>query len=379
MTTIEEARNYFPYIKTGLVYFNHAAVGPISTLVKSKLDEYLLQRSETVVENYFETIPQVKSAKEKIARLVNSDVNSIGWTDNVSNAMNIIAQGLDWKYGDQIILNDIEFPANVYPFLNLKNIGVEIFFAKSENWKVDLPEIEKLVTSKTRLISISMVQFLSGYRADIKAIGDFCKSKNIIFCVDGIQAAGNVNINLRNYSVDFFAGGTQKWLMGLQGLSYFYISKNLFDKIIPKNIGWTSVKNAWHFLDYKLDLLDNADRFQNGTNSRIAMIAIDESLNLFEQIGYTQIENKILENSTYFIQKLTDNGLNPILKNIEMKNIAGIVSLKIDNTENIMRNLKERKIACSLREGLIRFSPHFYNTKDEINYVVDELTKQISV
>ncbi len=379
MTTIEEARNYFPYIKTGLVYFNHAAVGPISTLVKSKLDEYLLQRSETVVENYFETIPQVKSAKEKIARLVNSDVNSIGWTDNVSNAMNIIAQGLDWKYGDQIILNDIEFPANVYPFLNLKNIGVEIFFAKSENWKVDLPEIEKLVTSKTRLISISMVQFLSGYRADIKAIGDFCQSKNIIFCVDGIQAAGNVNINLRYYSVDFFAGGTQKWLMGLQGLSYFYISKNLFDKIIPKNIGWTSVKNAWHFLDYKLDLLDNADRFQNGTNSRIAMIAIDESLNLFEQIGYTQIENKILENSTYFIQKLTDNGLNPILKNIEMKNIAGIVSLKIDNTENIMRNLKERKIACSLREGLIRFSPHFYNTKDEINYVVDELTKQISV
>ncbi|MBK7980542.1 MAG: aminotransferase class V-fold PLP-dependent enzyme [Ignavibacteriae bacterium] len=379
MTTIEEARNYFPYIKTGLVYFNHAAVGPISTLVKSKLDEYLLQRSETVVENYFETIPQVKSAKEKIARLVNSDVNSIGWTDNVSNAMNIIAQGLDWKYGDQIILNDIEFPANVYPFLNLKNIGVEILFAKSENWKVDLPEIEKLVTSKTRLISISMVQFLSGYRADIKAIGDYCKSKNIIFCVDGIQAAGNVNINLRNYSVDFFAGGTQKWLMGLQGLSYFYISKNLFDKIIPKNIGWTSVKNAWHFLDYKLDLLDNADRFQNGTNSRIAMIAIDESLNLFEKIGYAQIENKILENSTYFIQKLTDNGLNPILKNIEMKNIAGIVSLKINNTENIMRNLKERKIACSLREGLIRFSPHFYNTKDEINYVVDELTKQISV
>lgn len=379
MTTIEEARNYFPYIKTGLVYFNHAAVGPISTLVKSKLDEYLLQRSETVVENYFETIPQVKSAKEKIARLVNSDVNSIGWTDNVSNAMNIIAQGLDWKYGDQIILNDIEFPANVYPFLNLKNIGVEILFAKSENWKVDLPEIEKLVTSKTRLISISMVQFLSGYRADIKAIGDYCKSKNIIFCVDGIQAAGNVNINLRYYSVDFFAGGTQKWLMGLQGLSYFYISKNLFDKIIPKNIGWTSVKNAWHFLDYKLDLLDNADRFQNGTNSRIAMIAIDESLNLFEKIGYAQIENKILENSTYFIQKLTDNGLNPILKNIEMKNIAGIVSLKINNTENIMRNLKERKIACSLREGLIRFSPHFYNTKDEINYVVDELTKQISV
>lgn len=375
MNKFEETRKYFPYIKNGLTYFNHAAVGPISSLVKEKLDDYLNQRSETIVENYFETIPQVKSAKEKISRLLNVDENFVGWTDNVSNAMNIVAQGLDWKSGDQIILNDIEFPANVYPFLNLKNIGVEIIFAKSENWKVDIPQIEKLVTPRTKLISISLVQFLSGYKADIKAIGDFCKLKNIIFCVDGIQAAGNVNINLQNVHVDFFAGGTQKWLMALQGLSYFYISQKLFEKISPKYIGWTSVKNAWNFLDYNLDLLDNAERFQNGTNSRIGMIAIDASLNLFEEIGYAEIEKQILENSIYLIEKLSEEGFNPILKNSDKKNIAGIVSFKHDNAEFIFKSLKERKILCSLREGLIRLSPHFYNTKEEINFFVDELTQ----
>ncbi|MFZ1291746.1 MAG: aminotransferase class V-fold PLP-dependent enzyme [Melioribacteraceae bacterium] len=375
MNKFEAARNYFPYLKTGLTYFNHAAVGPISSLVKEKLDEYLLQRSETIIENYFETIPQVKSAKEKVSRLLNVNEKSFGWTDNVSNAMNIVAQGIDWKSGDQIILNDIEFPANVYPFLNLKNIGVEILFAKSENWKVDLPQIEKLVTPRTKLISISLVQFLSGYRTDIKAIGDFCKSKNIVFCVDGIQAAGAVHIDINNYNIDFFAGGTQKWLMGLQGLSYFYISQNLFEKISPKYIGWTSVKNAWNFLDYKLDLIENAERFQNGTNSRIGMIAIDSSLNLFEEIGYENIENKILDNSIYFIEKLCEEGFNPILNNVERKNIAGIVSFKHDKAEFIFKSLKERKILCSLREGLLRFSPHFYNTKDEINFVVNELIK----
>ncbi|MBK8945061.1 MAG: aminotransferase class V-fold PLP-dependent enzyme [Ignavibacteriae bacterium] len=375
MTEFEETRKYFPYIKNGLTYFNHAAVGPISSLVKEKLDEYLIQRSETIVENYFETIPQVQSAKEKISRLLNVDVNFLGWSDSVSNAMNIVAQGLDWKSGDQIILNDIEFPANVYPFLNLKNIGVEILFAKSENWIVDLPQIENLVSSKTKLISISMVQFLSGYKADIKAIGEFCNKKNIIFCVDGIQAAGNTKIDLQNVNVDFFAGGTQKWLMGLQGLSYFYISPKLFDKISPQYIGWTSVKNAWHFLDYNLELLDNAERFQNGTNSRISMIAIDESLSLFEKIGYVEIEKQILDNSIYFIQQLSEKGFDTILSNIDKKNIAGIVSIKHEKAEYILKILKERKIACSLREGLIRFSPHFYNTQDEINFVVNELSK----
>jgi selenocysteine lyase/cysteine desulfurase len=171
MITCEESRKFFPYLNTGLKYFNHASIGPLSSRVKEKIDEYILQRSEIFVENYFETLPQANSAKKRIAKLLNVEKKDIAWTDSVSNALNLLAQGLQWKRGDQIVLNDLEFPSNVYPFLNLREKGVEILFAKSENGKVDLPEIEKIITPRTKLISISMVQFLTGYRADLKQIG----------------------------------------------------------------------------------------------------------------------------------------------------------------------------------------------------------------
>jgi selenocysteine lyase/cysteine desulfurase len=373
--TCEQTRKYFPYLNNGLLYFNHAAVGPISLRVREKLHDYIYQRSETIVENYFETMPQVKSAKEKLARLLNTDQNLIAWSDNVSNSMNVVAQGIDWKAGDEIIINDIEFPANVYPFLNLEKNGVIIKKAKSENGKVDLPQIEKLVTPNTKLITISFVQFLSGYRADIKSIGEFCKQKDIIFVVDGIQGVGTVKINVEDSYIDFFAGGTQKWLMGLQGLSYFYISPKLFNKINLKYLGWTSVKNAWNFLDYQIDLLDSAERFQNGTNCRIGIIAIDESLSMFEEVGYENIEKNILENSEYLVQSLIEIGIDPILRNVQKKNLAGIVSFQHEKSEYIFTALKEQKFICSLRNNFIRLSPHFYNTKDDINYFVSKIAE----
>jgi len=375
MNKFNETRTYFPYLKNGITYFNHAAIGPISSRVKEKLDEFLLQRSELFIENYFETRPLVKSAKRKLARILNVNTESVAWVDNVSNALNIIAQGISCQTGDQIILNDIEFPSNVYPFMNLKSQGVEILFAKSENGIVDLPQIEKLVTAKTKLISISAVQFLTGYRADLKSIGEFCKKHKIIFCVDGIQAVGVVRINPIEYNIDFFAGGTQKWLMGLQGLSYFYISPNLFDKITQKFVGWTSVKNAWNLTDFNLELVESAERFQNGTNSRIGMIAIEESLSLFEKLGYSDIENRILNNSEFLINQLKENGFDPVLKGLERNNLSGIVTFKSDKADTIIKELKNNKIICSLREGMIRVSPHFYNTTEELKYFVEELKK----
>ena len=369
----EEARKYFPYLKSGKKYFNHAAIGPLSSRVNKKLDEYLFQRTESIIENYFETEPTAKSAKNRLANMLSVDASSIAWSDSVSNSINVIAQGIKWKNGDQIILNDIEFPSNVYPFLNLKNQGVEVLFVQSENGIVDLPQIEKLVTSRTKLISISMVQFLTGYRADLKSIGEFCKKRDIIFCVDGIQGAGVVQINLGECNIDFFAGGTHKWLMSLQGLSYFYISENLSQRITQKFVGWTSVKDAWKLLDYELNFLENANKFQNGNSSRIGMIALDASLSLFEEIGYANIERQILDNSSYLINNLSNIGITPILENVNKNNIAGIVSFKNQNAEKIVKELKDKDISCTVREGMVRISPHFYNTKDDLDLLVDEL------
>ena len=371
--TIEEARKLFPYLNTGKKYFNHAAISPLSDRVKERIDAYLKIRSETEIEPYFQTISEANGAKEKLCSLLNIGINQLSWSPNVSESLNILAQGLKWNEGDEIILNNIEFPSNIYPFLNLRSKGVKVLFAEAENGVVDLVQIEKLVTAKTKLISISMVQFLSGYKADLKSIGDFCKSKNIIFCVDGIQGIGATRVDIPDCNIDFFTGGTHKWLMGLQGLGYFYVSESLMEFIDQKHVGWTSVKNPWNLLDYNLELLENADRYQCGTLPRLQLIVLNASLSFFEEIGFDHIEEQIIGNSIYLYELLTSNGYDPVLKKVEKSNISGIISFSHNKSEKIVQNLAKINTICSVREGLIRISPHFYNNREELENLVSEI------
>lgn len=373
--TIKQIRQTFPHIDTGRIYFNHAAIGPLSIPVKEKLQQYLEERSSGSIENFGMLLEASSNAKRRLAMLLNAKKNRIAWTENVSAGLNILAQGLQWNPGDRIIINDVEFPSNVYPFLNLEQYGVEIDIVKSKNGKVDIEDYQKLITPKTKLISISAVQFLSGYRADLKSLGEICKSKNIVFCVDAIQATGVIKIDVEEMNIDFLAGGSHKWLMSLQGLAYIYITPELMERINQKYVGWLSVKDEWNLLDYNLELKENASRFHLGTNSVIGIFALAQSLELFERYGIENIEKNNLSNTKYFIEKLSEEGFNPVLKGENENHLAGITTIKIDKAEEVHKALTQSKIDCAIREGKIRFSPHFYNTKEEIDSVVNKLVE----
>lgn len=367
---MEEIRKLFPYLKTGQVYFNHASLGALPTPVVERINSHLTERSRGEIANFDTMMKYNKEGKEKLGKLLNAPPERISWCENVSHAISILAQGLDWKQGDRIILNDLEFPSNVYPFMVLKEQGVEIDFAKSHNGVVDLEDIEQLITPKTRLVSISMVQFITGYRADVNAIGELCRQKGILFCVDAIQAAGNVQIDVEKMKVDFLAGGTHKWLLGMQAMSYFYLTEELQNRVKTKIVGWTSVVDPWNLLDYNLTLLKNADRFQSGTFNDIGMAAIDASLDLFFDYGMDKVERNILSNTQYFLNKLREAGVATVLNNVEEKNLSGIVTIILDNPKRKFIELEKNNIKCSLRDGFVRFSPHFYNIKDEIDQAV---------
>ncbi len=371
--TLEETRGLFPHLKTNQLYFNHAAIGPWCELALKRVNEYAALRSGVKIENFPFTLKWNAAAKEKLGKLIGAKPERIAWVDNVSNGINILAQGLNWQAGDKIILNDLEFPSNVYPFLNLKSLGVEIEILKSRNGVFDFEDIEKAITPKTKLVSISLVQFLSGYRADIYAIGNMCRSKEIIFCLDAIQATGVLQIDVQKSKIDFLTGGSQKWLMSSQGLSYFYLTEELQNRIKQKFVGWTSVKDAWNLLDYNLELRDTADKFQNGTMNQLGVSIFDAVLDLFIEFGMENVEKRILENTDYLINKLSGIGVDPILKNAADKNRAGIVSFKHDNAKNIFDELEKRKIYTAMREGMVRISPHFYNTFNEIDLLIEEL------
>jgi cysteine desulfurase/selenocysteine lyase len=367
---ISESRKYFPFLNNGMIYMNHAAVSPLSTPVVEEVEKYLHLKSRSEIENYKDYLKLMAETKAELGELINCKPERIAFVDNTSNGLNILAQGLDWRTGDRIILNDLEFPSNVYPFLNLKKYGVEIDFVKSEDGAVKLEDIERVVTENTRLLSISYVQFLTGYRADLDRIGDLCRDRRIIFCVDSIQGLGAVTLDVQKSKIDFLANGCQKWLMALEGLGFIYLSEELQERINPRYVGWTSVASSWNLLDYKLILKKNADRFQNGTMSAIGIVALNASLKFLKSFEYKRIENVILENAEYFINSISEIGINPILKNTDRQYLAGIISFKADNSQIIFETLLKENIVGAVREGIVRFSPHFYNTREEIDKTI---------
>jgi selenocysteine lyase/cysteine desulfurase len=373
---LDEVRALFPHTAENITYFNHASNSPIHNRIKERLFEYLEERNHKMIVNFDKSLVASKNAKIKLSEMLGCTPDRISWAENVSSGTSSIVQGIKWNTGDRIILNDLEFPSNVYPFLNLKSEGVEIDFVKSRKGKVSVEDYEKLITPKTKLISVSLVQFLSGFRIDVKRLGEICKERGILFVVDGIQGAGVVNINIKESNIDLFTGGSHKWLMSLQGTGYFYISKKLQDMVHQRNVGWTSVAAPWDLLDYDLTLREDADRFQNGTLNFIGITALDESLNLYKEFGMENVERNVLSNTEYFINKLSEGGIKTLLENVSLNDLSGIVTIEPENPKRLFINLEKKKIFCSLREGKIRFSPHFYNTKEEIDFVIEELVKK---
>lgn len=372
---VNEVRDLFPYLKNEIIYFNHASSGPFSKILLDKVIEVLKEKSEKNIDDYYTFKEVVAETKSILASMINTVPERIAFTDNTSTGFNVLAQSLQWHKGDRILLDDIEFPANVYPFLNLKRIGVEVDFVKSDNGKVSAEMIIEAIKPGTKLISVSFVQFLTGYRIELEKLGKFCSDNGIILSIDAIQGLGALTIDVKKCKIDFLSCGTQKWLLGFQGLAFIYINEELQMKLIPSNVGWLSVKNEWHLLDYNLDLKTTADAFQGGTINALGIYAFNTSLKLLREFGYQNVENLVLDNSKYLLQKLNSIGINCLLSGCDTNNLSGIVSVKIKNPESIIDLLNRNKIICSVREGFIRFSPHFYNTHQEINRVIDVLQK----
>ena len=176
---------------------------------------------------------------------------------------------------------------------------------------------------------------------------------------------------MQKCNIDFLSSGAQKWLLGLQGSGLIYISKKLQDKIEPKFVGWLGVKDAWDLLSYDLTFQDSAERFQTGTVNTFGLFAINESLKIFKEFGFDESEKRVLANSRYLIERLQEIGIYPILKDCDNSNIAGIVSFRHPQAEALFKGLAEKNVVTAMRLGVLRFSPHFYNTHEEIDKVIE--------
>ena len=370
MNDLSHYRTEFPHLKYDQLYLDHAAVSPMNIRTKRAIERYLNERSGFPVNNYMTTLNIMDEVRNKFAALIHADSKRIAIVQNTTDGFTLLARGYPWKKGDHIVLHRQEFPSNVYPWYDLKPFGVDIDFMDSPLGRVTPEDLVDLVTENTVLVAVSWVQYLSGYRNDIKRLADWCHERGILLVVDAMQGLGALEFNQRALGADFIASGTAKWLMGIQGVGFIYISEELQDKIHPPHLGWHSRESFFDFHNYDQPLKPNADRFEFATPASPGIWGTDKALELLLEAGIPHIENHILKLTDRLVTGIQQAGFEVISdrKNDDIK--SGIINFTHPDgrvNQKIHQALYEEKVIFSLRENLLRVSPHFYNTEGEMD------------
>jgi selenocysteine lyase/cysteine desulfurase len=359
-------RSWFPFLSTGKIWMNHAAISPLSSRVSAAIQKDMEERSIGEIDTFSSSLKVVEETRKYIGQLINASADRIAFVGNTSEGINVLATGLHWEKGDRIILNDSEFPTNVVPFLNLKRLGVEIDFVHSGQGEITVEDLEQLITPRTKLLSISFVQFASGFKAELDRIGKLCKEHDILLCVDAIQGLGVAPLDVQQCRIDFLACGGAKWLMGMMGSGFIFAAPHVQDRIQQSHAGWTSNKNFFSELfHYRLDLDETARRYENGTLNFTGIIALHASISTLLEVGIENIQTHVFELTDALVEGI-DEAEYDLVTPRERAKRAGIVTFRCPSAEKLFDSLQEQKIIVSLREGMIRISPHFYNSREEV-------------
>ena len=371
----ETIRDQFPHT-AHQTYVNHAAVSPMSRPVREAIDAYVAERHgaepEAPIENFESFQPLMVETKERAAEVLGTTKERVEFIPNTSTGLNVLAQGLDWDEGDRIAVPDGVFPTNVYPFLNLEREGVHVDFVPTEEGAYTLQDVKDTIRPETRLLSVSWVHFLSGFRADLKALGDLCDSHDVIFCVDAIQGLGALQIDVEEAGIDFLAAGGHKWLMAAQGIGLLYCDETVQDQIHPPT-GWLHGPVDWeHLDDYDLRFHDDARRFRTGTVSSVGVAALHAALGLYRTAGPAWCEERVLDLSTTLAAELADRGLLRYGTD-DPTHASGIVTVAPDEPEALFEHLKTEGITAAVRNRKVRFAPTYYNDASDLGAILEAL------
>ncbi len=352
-----------------LIYLNHAAVSPWPKRTSLAVKAFAEENCNFGAKNYPRWLKKEFELRVQLHQLLNSpSVNDIALVKNTSEAISFVAYGLDWNSGDNIVSSDEEFPSNRIPWQSLSNQGVE--FRQANLMRADSPEeaLFDLVDQNTRLITISSIQFASGARLDLEKIGHFCKTHQILFCIDAIQSLGAIQFDVQAYQADFVMADGHKWMLGPEGLGVFYTTPEARKMLKLTQYGWHMMKDVHDYQNMPWELHPHARRFECGSPNMLGIHALSASLSLLLEIGIGVIEKKVIGNARYLIEMVNQSNNLVLLSRNNSTLLSGIVLFKHRSASNslLFNHLKSNNIICAQRGNGIRFSAHFYNNKDEL-------------
>ena len=367
-------RAEFPVTKS-YIYMNHAGVAPISSRVRDAMMGFVEDATVNGAVNVETWVETAEMCRSVAAQLINADSTEIAFMKNTTQGILIAANGIDWREGDNVVTTAVEFPANVYPWWSLKErYGVETRMAPEREGRIHLDDIVAAIDERTRVVTISHVEFASGYRNDIKTLGKICRERDIWFVVDAIQSLGAIEVDVKSSYVDILAADGHKWLLAPEGAAIFYCADEKRERLINTNVGWSSVVNPRDFLNYDLTQKPDATRFEEGSYNSVGLYGLNAAIELLLEVGVSTIETHILQLTIALIEGLESKGYRVITPKADSER-AGIVVFESDQHTPIelYELLHEQKIITAERGSGLRVSPHFYNTGSEITHLLEVL------
>jgi selenocysteine lyase/cysteine desulfurase len=362
-------RDQFP-VTERLIYLNHAAVAPLPLRTAKAMQDFAqdaLDYGSFHYEKWLDTYDRLRVAA---ARLIGAERSEIAIVKNTSEGIATVAMGLNWHPGDRVVAFREEFPSNYYPWLRLEEHRAYVEWLSVTD---PLDTIERACRG-AKLLAISFVQYLSGFRANIEAIGQICHRHRCFFFVDAIQGLGAFPLNVRTSHIDALSADGHKWLLGPEGCGILYVRRDRQDSVFPMEFGWTNVAGFNDYASRDMTLRSDAGRYECGTLNTIGCYGLCASLEFVLEVGVERIAPAVVALADRLVEGAVRKGYQ-ILGERTRENAAGIVALNKHGVDSrqVVHELRSRGIVAAPRQGWVRFSPHFYITPEEIDRVVEAL------
>ncbi|HUI68411.1 MAG TPA: aminotransferase class V-fold PLP-dependent enzyme [Nitrospirota bacterium] len=363
--SFERYRRDFP-ITEKYIYLDHAGVAPASLRVKAAVEKFLAESAECGAFQYPQWVQRVNDIRRSCARLINAEIDEIAFVRSTSHGLSLVAEGLDWERGDNLLIYEKEFPSNIYPWTNLARKGVERRVIPSRGGRIRIDDIGRLMDSRTRLLAISSVQFANGFRIDLKSLGNLCRNRGALLCVDAIQSLGAFPMDVKASRIDFLAADAHKWLLGPEGIGIFYCRKELAEQLNPLLIGWKSVQNELDFDNPAFRLKSDALRFEEGSMNLMGILGLGAAIDLLFEVGIENIEQRVLCLGDLITHEAEERGYTLMTPKVREERGGNITICGKFDPAKMKDALREEGIMVNVRGGGLRVSPHFYNTEEEI-------------
>ncbi|MGI9627308.1 MAG: aminotransferase class V-fold PLP-dependent enzyme [Longimicrobiales bacterium] len=375
--TIDRLRREFP-IADSHVFLNHAGVGPTSLRVVDAVGDFMTSMAHLGRPSFDDWEAIADGCRDRFAKMIGAVPEEIAFIRNTSHGLSLVASGLDWRAGDRIaVATAVEYPSNVYPWLDLQNRGlVQVDDIEAPGGVVTVEAVERALRPETRLLAVSSAQYATGGVTDLTALGTLCRDRGVLFCVDGIQTVGALPVDVKSAGIHFMSADSHKWMLGMMGIGAIYVDREVIPHVHPPLIGWRSTTDSFNFDRVHLELVDTAVRFEEGSLAYPLIAGFAAALDILLEVGVPETAAHVGR----LVERLAD-GLSSIgclvgPEESARRHIATFTHPGLDG-EVMLESLHAARIVTSYRRGAVRVSPHFYNTNEDMDRVVDTVRRLV--